>query len=87
MKYYTIVFQGEFGQNVKETWREDQIIASYYPYWKGKMIEVGKADMVSKERCIEDWIVVHWAMETDQWGDKINNQYTDIISDGGMDPR
>lgn len=68
MKYWTIVFPGEFGQHVQETWSEDQILESYYPYWKGKMMEVGKQDMITKERCIDDWTVVHWAQETDQFG-------------------
>lgn len=71
MKYYTIVFPGESGQHVQETWSEKQILESYYPYWKGRMIEVNKGDEVSKERCIEDWIVVHWAVQTDSFGNKL----------------
>ena len=42
---------------------EDQIIAEYWDYWCGRMRKVGKEDMISRERCIEDWITVHWAME------------------------
>lgn len=68
MKYWTIVFPGEFGQHVQETWDEDQIIKSYYAYWTGKMIDAGHGDQVSREACIDDWTVVHWATETDQWG-------------------
>ena len=72
MKYWNICFPGEYGQNVVETWSEKQIIQSpYHTYWCSKMIEVGKQDQISIERCIEDWIVVHWAIETDQWGNKI----------------
>ena len=71
MKYWTIAFPGEFGQHVVETWSEDQIMQSYYGYWVGKMIENrgAKADL-GKDRCIEDWTVVHWAVETDEWGNK-----------------
>ena len=68
MKYWTIVFPGEQGQHVQETWSEDQIIESYYPYWKGRMIDVGMADEATTERCIEDWITIHWAVQTDEFG-------------------
>ena len=71
MKYYTIVYPGEVGQLVKETFSEDQIIQSYYKYWYGKMVQANKHDMISRERCIDDWIVVHWALETDQFGNKL----------------
>ena len=65
MKHYTISFPGEFGQDVTEVWNEDQIIDSYFRYWSIKMIESGHGEEVSRERCIEDWIVVHWAVECD----------------------
>lgn len=42
---------------------EDQIIAEYWDYWCSQMRKVSKEDMISRERCIEDWITVHWAME------------------------
>ena len=71
MKYYTIAFPGEYGQHVVETWSEDQIIKSYFRYWCMKMIEAGRGDQVSREQCIDDWIVVHWAVETDQYGKNI----------------
>lgn len=71
VKYYTIVYPGEFGQLVKETFSEDQIIRSYYKYWYGKMVQANKHDMISRELCIDDWIVVHWALETDQFGNKL----------------
>jgi hypothetical protein len=63
MKYYTISFPGEFGQHVDEIWSEDQIIESYYKYWYGKMVESNKHYLISRELCIDDWCVVHWAVE------------------------
>jgi hypothetical protein len=63
MKYFNIAFPGEFDQHVVETWSEDQIIKSYYPYWSQKMIESGHGDELTRERCIDDWCVVHWAVE------------------------
>lgn len=71
MKYYTIVFPGEFGQHVQETWNEEQILRSYYSYWVGKMIENVSNPDLSTELCLDDWKVVHWAVETDQWGNKL----------------
>ena len=63
MKYYLISFPGEHGQHVDETWSEDQIIAAYYTYWTGKMIQNCPDEPLDRERCIEDWCVVHWAVE------------------------
>lgn len=71
MKYWTIVFPGEHGQLVQETWTEDQIIASYYKYWAGKMFLNGQGSEVTKANCIDDWKVVHWATETDEFGVKL----------------
>jgi hypothetical protein len=71
MKYYTIVFPGECGQHVQETWNTDQILQSYYTYWVTKMIQNNNYLDISEERCIDDWCAVHWAMETDEWGNKI----------------
>lgn len=71
MKYWTIVFPGELGQHVQETWSEEQILKSYWTYWYTKMVQAGKADIATTELCIDDWTVVHWAMETDQFGNKL----------------
>ena len=69
MKYWTIAFPGEFGQGVVETWNEDQIIASYYDYWSTRMKEAGHADKISREECIDDWKVLHWAIATNEFGE------------------
>jgi hypothetical protein len=71
MKYYTIVFPGEFGQHVQETWNTKQILKSYYTYWVTKMIENSKEADISEHICIEDWCITHWAMETDEFGNKL----------------
>ena len=70
LNYWTITYPGEYGQHVVETFDEDQIIAHYFRHWCLKMIENGRGDEVSRERCIDDWIVVHWATQTDRWGNK-----------------
>lgn len=71
MKFWTIQYPGEHGQHVQETFSEDQIIASYFEYWKSKMIKVNKQDLITFENCIEDWKVIHWAIETDEFGVKL----------------
>lgn len=71
MRYWTIVFPGEHGQHVQETWSEDQILKSYYSYWFHKMCEANMHSIISNDLCIVDWITIHWAMETDEFGNKI----------------
>jgi hypothetical protein len=45
------------------TMTEDEILAQYYEYWQGEMRKVGKADQISPEACLEDFVAVHWAYE------------------------
>jgi hypothetical protein len=71
IKYWTIVFPGEFGQHVQETWTDDQILSHYLKFWSMRMIEAGKGDQISKELCLDDWKTVHWAVETDEFGNKL----------------
>ena len=73
MKYYTIVFPGEYGQHVQETWNNEQILKFYWKHWNVKMFQSGNGDLVTEERCIEDWIITHWAEETDEFGNKLIN--------------
>ena len=40
---------------------EDELIERYWDYWCEQMRKVGKEDLISRENCIEDFIVVHWA--------------------------
>lgn len=46
-----------------KTVTEDEIIRDYFSYWQAQMIKVGKADQITREACIEDWVVIHWAWE------------------------
>lgn len=72
MKYWTIAFPGECGQNVVETWSEEQILKSaWYRNWVLKVVQADRAYLLEDPKhAIDDWIVVHWAVETDQWGNK-----------------
>lgn len=44
---------------------DDIIFGGYYEYWKGRMVSKYGEDspLITKENCIEDWVVIHWATE------------------------
>ena len=42
---------------------EKEILDSCWGYWSAKMKALGKEDMISEKACIEDWIVVNWAVQ------------------------
>jgi hypothetical protein len=67
MKYYRISFEGECGQDVVETWSEKQILSSaWYKNWVLMMVQADKAFLIADETAIDDWCVVHWAVEVDK---------------------
>lgn len=72
MKYYTISFPGECGQDVVETWTREQILRSaWYKNWVMMMVQADKAFLINDDTAIGDWCVVHWAVvsEKDDWPD------------------
>ena len=79
MKYWTISFPGEYGQHVVETWSEEQIFKSArYRNWVSKMVQNDKAHLMLEKTAIDDWVVVHWAQETDQWGNPLVGTKTGV---------
>ena len=67
MKYYSISFPGECGQHVEETWSEKQILgSSWYRNWVLMMVQADKALLMHDQSAIDDWCVVHWAIEVDK---------------------
>jgi len=42
---------------------EVEILNTFYFNWCLKMREKGMGDIISKERCIEDWVTIHHAWE------------------------
>ncbi|MCK4501016.1 hypothetical protein KAU11_11005 [Candidatus Babeliales bacterium] len=54
-------------QDGEHTLTEDEVIADYWEYWKGKVERVTRGKptsaMITREHCIDDWVVVHWAYE------------------------
>ena len=64
MKYYRISFPGECGQHVEEIWSEKQIFSSsWYKNWIMMMVQADKAFLINDQTAIDDWVVVHWAVE------------------------
>lgn len=63
MKIYEIAYPDENNNDIVERLTEDQIIEQYYTYWSTKMIQNCPNEPITRERCIEDWVTVHWAIE------------------------
>ena len=37
---------------------EDAVLADYYPYWCALLHKAGKAHLISRQYCLDDWMVV-----------------------------
>jgi hypothetical protein len=52
---------------VYHTMSDDDILDSYWGWWYSKMCEKFGKEVVdrdyTKQDCIDDWVVVHWAWE------------------------
>lgn len=57
----TTYMYNELGYDKPLEMTEDEILLNYYPSWCSKMKALGRDTLISKERCIEDWVTVHWA--------------------------
>ena len=66
MRYWSYNEQTESGDAVV-TVSEDEILNQYWPWWYVKMCEKFGREVVdsdyTKQDCIDDWVVVHWAWE------------------------
>lgn len=58
---WKVVEPGDDGSTVETIFTENDIIETFFEYWRKRMIENGLADQVSVENCIQDWVTVHWA--------------------------
>ena len=72
MKYWTICYPSDTNEVVYETLSEQEIVAQYFNYWSNQMKKVGKREEISAALCIEDWCIIHWAWETNVYGDEVN---------------
>lgn len=63
-KYYEPVYLGHGDVRHDEIIvTEKDILRDYWPYWKTRMEEAGKADLIDFNTCIEDFVIVNWAEE------------------------
>lgn len=66
MKYYSYVEPTDDELSVnKVVMSEDEILSQYWDYWCDRMREVGRAEFINRDTCIEDWCTVHWATQED----------------------
>ena len=60
---------GDILNNVVVTLSEEDIRRDYYPWWYDKMCQKFGKEEVDKnycfEDCLDDWIIVNWAWESD----------------------
>lgn len=59
-RQWRYVEPSEHGE-VTVTLSESEIVRKYFDYYAEGMRRVGKADDISEQGCIDDWVTVHWA--------------------------
>lgn len=68
MKYWSIGYPDENGNDVVETLSEKEILDQFWDHWYNKMCKKFGKEYVdsnyTEQDCIYDWIVVHWAWES-----------------------
>lgn len=66
MRRFTYVEPGEDDEPVFVTVSEEEIRQKFWPYWYGKMCgKFGKEHVDANytfEHCLDDWMVVNWAL-------------------------
>ncbi len=67
MRRWKIAYPDEYDNPVIEILTDDDIIAQYWNHWYDRMCKKFGKEVVdsnyTKEDCIYDWTVVHWAWE------------------------
>jgi len=43
-----------------------EVLRDYFAWWSDQMRAHGKADQISEDACLEDWMVVHWAWKIEE---------------------
>jgi hypothetical protein len=73
MKYFVYnepIYNESFDiiDNVLKKYSEEEILNEYWDYWENKMIsKYGENHpLITKQNCIEDWIVTNWAWEVEE---------------------
>jgi hypothetical protein len=59
-------------QSIVKVYSEEEVIANYWDTWYNAMCKKFGKEIVDKEYvkedCIQDWIVIHWAWESEHNG-------------------
>ena len=63
MKVWEIQYPDEKYGDITECLTDDGIISQYYDYWSTAMVKVGKTPLITRDNCIQDFVIVHWAKE------------------------
>ncbi len=65
MKVYCYNDWDESNQPVVKTITDQQILYEYWDHWESKMAaKYGDThELITHERCVEDWIICNWAWE------------------------
>ena len=74
-KYYTFIEPADDGVTpVYTTWTAEQILVFYWDYWKKAMDKkFGEGYYkTTKDNCVDDFVVAHWAWVSDEHGREIN---------------
>lgn len=70
MKYYTHCYPDDNDRPVFETFSEKEILDIYWDSWYSRMCNKFGKEIVDrdycKQDCIDDWVIVHWAWESNQ---------------------
>ena len=68
MRYFQVCEPSEEDPSVPVflTYSEDNIREEYYPYWQSEMEKKFGPGTYPFEDCLEEWIVVNWAVEVKQ---------------------
>lgn len=63
MRKWAYPEQGDGGDPVTVVMTDEEVLATYYPWWSGEMKRLKRDALISEQNCIDDWVVVHWAQE------------------------
>ncbi len=62
---WTFVEPHHLGGHATVTISEQQILDHYWEHWYERMKKAGKENEATKEKCIEEWVVVNWAWKAE----------------------
>lgn len=65
MKYYRVQYWSDETGPYEKVFSEQEILDEYWSYWVSQMAKKFGPyhPLITPERCIEDFVVVHWACE------------------------